>query len=524
MSTIAEGRDGRPEAGRLPTLASGRGSVAAGNVRIGRCDAPERERRAASAPQILEGTQMKKMPCLGRVGDSRATTPSSARRLVLLGAMTMLGCLSAPLLSAAHANPKPAAPRTLVPKRSLQAIPDLIDLTPYYNASLDDDWLLEQGANLSSMPKGVHTFAGAAFDVRGVLQLAGSPLAKGAEAAYPDAIRGIKVGFKGRRLHFLQGAASGAADGTTIGEYVLHYADGRSARLPVVYQRHVRDWFVEKNGQVPSDADVAWTGENEAARKQGCSVQLYRYTANNPFPDVALDSIDMVSTTSGSAPFLVALTVEATETNYESFRNPRIDNAVVPRSPQATPDLVDLTSYYNYSLDDDFHNHAGHDLQDVPKGVQTLGGVAFDVRGLIQLASTRSLGMTGVTYPEAVMGIRVNRSGRQLHFLHACGWSAPAGAKVGEYVVHYANGQTRSVPLVYQQNMLDWWFRPGDAPPSGAEVVWQGQDPSTRRNGFKTRLLKYSWENPFPDTEISSIDFVSSMTEAGPFLVAITVR
>jgi hypothetical protein len=467
---------------------------------------------------------MRTTTCPGRVGDSRAARPTSTRRLVLLGAMTMLGCLPAPLLSVAHANPEPAAPPAPLPKRSLQAIPDLIDLTPYYNASLDDDWLLEPGANLSSMPKGVHTFAGAAFDVRGVLQLAGSPPAEGAEPAYPGAIRGIKVGFKGRRLHFLQGAASVAADGTTIGEYVLHYADGRSARLPVVYQRHVRDWLVEEDGPVPTDADVAWTGENEAARRRGGSVQLYRYTANNPYPDVALDSIDMISLMSGSAPFLVALTVEATKTDYESFRDPRVDNAVVPRSPRATPDLVDLTSYYNYSLDDDFHNHAGHDLQDVPKGVQTLGGVPFDVRGLIQLASTRSLGMTGVTYPEAVMGIRVNRSGRELHFLHACGWSAPAGAKVGEYVVHYANGQTRSVPIVYQQNVLDWWFRPGDAPPRGAEVVWQGQNPSTLRNGFKTRLLEYSWENPLPDVAISSIDFVSSMTEAGPFLVAVTVR
>jgi hypothetical protein len=49
-------------------------------------------------------------------------------------------------------------------------------------------------------------------------------------------------------------------------------------------------------------------------------------------------------------------------------------------------------------------------------------------------------------------------------------------------------------------------------------------NPSTLRNGFKTRLLEYSRENPLPDVAISSIDFVSSMTEAGPFLVAVTVR
>lgn len=439
----------------------------------------------------------------------------------MIGLVTLPSCsnLNEPELQ----HPITKQSRQAIPKRSRQAIPDLIDLTDYYTASLDDDWLVKPGANLSHLPQGVHALAQVAFDVRGLIQLAGKAAIAETGINFPKAVKGIKINFKGRRLHFLHGAAWSVKDDTKIGDYVLHYANGQTVNIPIVYQRNIRDWFIQNGDQIPTDADIAWSGENEASHKLGYNIQLYKYTANNPFPDVEIETIDIVSTMTESGPFLIALTVEPNKTNYEGFRSPGIDNAVVPRSPQANADLVDLSNYYNYSVDDDLHNHPGHDLQDLPKGVQALGGETFDVRGLIQLASSRSLGMTGVTYPEAVKGIKVNRKGRRIHFLHACGWSAEAGAKIGEYVIHYVNGQTRSVPIIYQHNMLDWWFRPEDAPPTEAEMVWQGENPSTRANGYKTRLLKYSWDNPLPEVEISTIDFVSSMTEAGPFLVAVTI-
>jgi hypothetical protein len=38
------------------------------------------------------------------------------------------------------------------------------------------------------------------------------------------------------------------------------------------------------------------------------------------------------------------------------------------------------------------------------------------------------------------------------------------------------------------------------------------------------RLFKTSWVNPFPDEEITSIDYVSAMSDAAPFLIAITAE
>jgi hypothetical protein len=413
-----------------------------------------------------------------------------------------------------------------IPKRSRQANLDLINLTDYYTASLEADWLGKQGASLSPLPKGVQVFAEAAFDVRGLVQLAGKGTTQATGINLPQAVRGIKVNYKGRKLHFLHGAAWSAEEDAKIGEYVLHYANGQVKIIPIVYQRHVRDWWIQKGDPIPTDADIAWTGENEASHKLGYDIQLYRYTANNPLPNEEIETIDFVSAMTTSAPFLVAVTVEPNEHVYEGFSMARIDKfcAIVPRDVQASPDLVDLSKHYTSSLDDNWFCHAAHDLRDLPRGVQVLGDVAFDVRGLIQLAASKTLEITGVVFPEAVKGMAVNRTGRRLHFLQACFWSTDTGTKIGEYVIHYADGQTRTAPIIYGRNILDWWVRPGMGQLAEAQTVWRGSNPATRGMGFTTHLMKYSWENPLPDVEINTIDFVSDLIEASPFLVALTVE
>jgi hypothetical protein len=409
-------------------------------------------------------------------------------------------------------------------KRSRQANQDLIDLSNYYTSALDEDWLGKPGSSLSRLLNGVQVFAEAAFDVRGLIQLAGKRSVEETGIEFPQAIMGIKINYKCRKLHFLHGTAWCAEEDTKIGEYVLHYASGQIKVVPIVSQRHVKDWWIQEGDPIPTDADIAWTGENEASHKLGCDIQLYRYTINNPFPNEEINTIDFVSAMTESAPFLIALTIEPNETVYEGFSMARIDDfcPIVPRSPQASLDLVDLSEYYTSSLDDNWFCHAGHDLRDLPKGVQEFGGVTFDVRGLIQLAASKSLEVTGVVFPEAVKGIAVDRTGQRLHFLQACFWSTDEGAKLGDYVIHYADGQTKTAPILYGRNIMDWWVRPEGGQLAEAEVVWRGSNPATRSMGLTTALSKYTWENPLPEVEISTIDFISDLIEAGPFLVAIT--
>jgi hypothetical protein len=198
---------------------------------------------------------------------------------------------------------------------------------------------------------------------------------------------------------------------------------------------------------------------------------------------------------------------------------------VIPgRDPQTPASLVDLSDYYTAPLDNDWLVSVGVNLQALPKGIQTLAGVQFDVRGIVQLASSELLAQSSLgdrekakQYPRAVEGIPVGLEAGRIHFLQASAWGAGDGEKVGEYVIHYADGQKQSVPLLYQRALIDWWVKGATDQPSDAEVAWHGSHQMSAIS-----LFKYTWSNPSPEKVIASIDFVSTMTKAAPFLVAIT--
>ncbi len=203
-----------------------------------------------------------------------------------------------------------------IPARDAKAGPRLIDLTGKYNGVLTEPWHpdangLPAGANhLGSLPRGVQKLGDVDFDVRGVVQVTGTQ-AEFAGAAFPDAVTGIKVGRKCKRLHFLHATGWRAEEGTTIGQYVLHYAEGETARLNIVYGVDARDWWVSGNEpKEAKSAKVAWSGSNPASEAAGTSVRLFKRTYENPRPELRLETLDLVSSQADSAPFLVALTVE----------------------------------------------------------------------------------------------------------------------------------------------------------------------------------------------------------------------
>jgi hypothetical protein len=52
-------------------------------------------------------------------------------------------------------------------------------------------------------------------------------------------------------------------------------------------------------------------------------------------------------------------------------------------------------------------------------------------------------------------------------------------------------------------------------------VAWVFQE---AKRDKPTRLYGTTWNNPYPETEIASLDFVSFRQTAAPFLVAVTVE
>jgi serine/threonine protein kinase/class 3 adenylate cyclase len=193
---------------------------------------------------------------------------------------------------------------------------------------------------------------------------------------------------------------------------------------------------------------------------------------------------------------------------------------IIPRrDPHLKATLVDLSRFYNAALDKDWYGEPGGNLAMLPHGrTAVFAGTEFDLRGLIQLSS-QNLKADHPEFPERIRGIPLARKCRRLHFLHAALCLESDGTAIGSYLLHFTDGQKREAPILYGHDLREWCF---DYDPvreiRGAVVAWTGRNAGQH----PVRLYKCTWENPQPDTEMVSMDFVSTMTDAAPFLIALT--
>lgn len=206
----------------------------------------------------------------------------------------------------------------------------------------------------------------------------------------------------------------------------------------------------------------------------------------------------------------------------------RISKVRPPVRDSATPaELIDLSGFYNASLSESWHGGDDNHLAELPRGIQTLAGTRFDVRGLIQVVGVPSPYEARFQYPKSVNGIRVNRKLERLYFLHAVRGHYPAdGTTVGHYFIHFANDRCETVPIIYGRDARDWHELP-DLPVgvTDAVIAWKGANPRSLQNGNRgIRLFKRTWENPAPDVEVTKVDFVAEHDSAHPFLVALTAE
>ena len=207
------------------------------------------------------------------------------------------------------------------------------------------------------------------------------------------------------------------------------------------------------------------------------------------------------------------------------------------RPPDAPREAVDLTDHFSGLLTCPwepfaFATYWDDNLAELPSGQVSVTGTPFDIRGVVPLASNhddcRNL------FPPSVKGIRVSQRARRIHFLHAtmalsdC-WPPyvrpPEGTAVAAYIMHYTDGTVAQFEIEYGRD-TSVWRGPFNTPPlTRSQVAWEGMNGLTRHPAAleRVRLYKSTWENPHPDKEIASMDFVSRMTTAAPFLVAVTV-
>ena len=173
--------------------------------------------------------------------------------------------------------------------------------------------------NFLTVPTGEQSFAGLKFRIgEGVIQLGSTVLQD-----KPEKVEGIQVDEKVSKLHILHATGYGGGpnvpgtpwhvtDGTIIGEYKIIYEDKSAEHIQIVFGEDVRDWWFRDDEKETSRSKVAWKGDNEQAKVNGCRLRLYLTTWDNPTPDRKIVSIDYIGKKEDTvaAPFCVAISLE----------------------------------------------------------------------------------------------------------------------------------------------------------------------------------------------------------------------
>lgn len=185
---------------------------------------------------------------------------------------------------------------------------------------------------------------------------------------------------------------------------------------------------------------------------------------------------------------------------------------------------VDLQPKGNQRLADSLHNADGNHLAEVPRGDQKFLGVPYRIgEKMVHVRGEHS-----PDAPERVEGIKIDATFDRLHVLHSTGYGeAPKledGTEIGAYVVHYADKTSARIPIIYGQDLRDWWDWPDRPEATRAKIAWTGSNPFAAGNERKIRLFAMVWDNPQPAKQVATLEMQSSGTMCDPFLVALTLE
>ena len=197
---------------------------------------------------------------------------------------------------------------------------------------------------------------------------------------------------------------------------------------------------------------------------------------------------------------------------------------MVPRQPGLSSGSLDLRIHYTSALTNGWHkNSPSNHLGPLMEHPVTYADINFDVGGWLRLAGSKP---SEVDWPTAVRNIAVQRKCRRIHFLHGTGLTVEDGTPVARYIVQYQGGAQRIIPVRYGEHVRDWW-RWNLNEPEGvtlAKIVHLPPNPASVATKTGLRAFVLTWENPKPNDPITSLDFVSEMTDCAPFLLGITVE
>lgn len=179
---------------------------------------------------------------------------------------------------------------------------------------------------------------------------------------------------------------------------------------------------------------------------------------------------------------------------------------IVPRDALADSSMLDLSPFYDEIVPGPNPQRDRFFRVQQP-GTHIWDGIKFDVRGTV--------GSDGFVETNT---ISVDQKCSEVDILHGARAGRPSDL-VSQFFVHFQNGRTETIPIIYGTGISSSFFENGVVPSNA--VVWierlsTNAPPRPFSGFFITR-----WKNPFPDETITSIGFAPQPIG---FLVAITVK
>ena len=162
----------------------------------------------------------------------------------------------------------------------------------------------------------------------------------------------------------------------------------------------------------------------------------------------------------------------------------------------------------------------------IPRGTQVCDSATFVCDGIIRTAGLAAA-RDGNSLPGAILGVPVNRRGSRIHLLQSAenAEQMTEGVPYGRLLFHYTNGASKRIELLLGVHGEDWYKRGGESNEPLADpnsnICW-----FQRRTGDRMNIRVYHtvFENPLPDFMITTVDFISPLSEGNLLLFGLTIN
>lgn len=201
--------------------------------------------------------------------------------------------------------------------------------------------------------------------------------------------------------------------------------------------------------------------------------------------------------------------------------------------PLPSEKTIDLKPFLNRTLTESIEGTAkDNNLSALAAGIHTFNGVSFDIQGVVKLEG-KPLTSENEKFPTQI-NIPISCKCSRLYLLHGASDLDDPGHRIAWLILHYQDGSTARLDINSGEHVLDWWgpiynTDAGDGrytTSPDTELAWAGSNPDLKENAddFSLRLYQTAFANPHPERTISSIDYVSALSGASPFLAGLTIE